>query len=110
MYIYILLKKISKLNRGICPQINAHSSVLDPNHHSNSQQPQSRTHATLTFDTSSAGQIRHSSTKGQDGDFNMPLGPIIRVRAKILKESFGNLAKSFVKRCIKNRLRNRRQI
>ena len=26
----------------------------------------------------------------------MPMGPITRVRAKILKESFGNLAKSFV--------------
>ena len=41
-------------------------------------------------------QIGHSSTRGQDGDFNMPVGPITRVRAKMLKESFGNLAKSFM--------------
>ena len=47
-------------------------------------------------DTSSGGQIGHSSTREQDGDFNMPIGPIKRARVKRLKEGFGNLTKSFV--------------
>ena len=47
-------------------------------------------------DTSPRGKNGHSNTRGQDGNFNMPMGPITRARAKMLKESFGNLAKSFV--------------
>ena len=29
-------------------------------------------------DTSLGGQIGHSSTRGQDGNFNMPMGPITK--------------------------------
>ena len=47
-------------------------------------------------DTCSGGQIGHSSTRGQDGDFSMPVGPITRARAKRLREDFGNLAKATV--------------
>ena len=47
-------------------------------------------------DTSLGGQIGHSSTRGQDGDFNISVGSITRVRVKRLKESFENLAKSFM--------------
>ena len=46
---------------------------------------------------SSGGQIGHSNTRGQYGDFNVPVGLIKRVRAKRLKEAFGNMAKSFIK-------------
>ena len=46
---------------------------------------------------SSKGQIGHFNTRGQYGDFNIPMGPIKKVRAKRLKEAFGNLAKSFIK-------------
>ena len=49
------------------------------------------------LDTCSKGQIGHASTRGQDGDFNMPVGLIPRARDKRLKKSFGNLAKSIVK-------------
>ena len=47
---------------------------------------------------SSRRQIEHFSTRVQDGDFNMPVGSIKRARAKMLKEGFGNLAKSFVEK------------
>ena len=47
-------------------------------------------------DLRSGGQIEHSSTRRQDGDFNISMGLITRTRAKRMKESFENLAKSFV--------------
>ena len=47
------------------------------------------------FDTSSKRQIGQSNTREQDGDFNMPMKLITRVRVKRLKEGFRKLAKSF---------------
>ena len=47
-------------------------------------------------DTCSGGQIRHFSTKGQNGDFSMPEGPITRARAKRFRDDFGNLVKVIV--------------
>ncbi|XP_057747051.1 uncharacterized protein LOC130966281 [Arachis stenosperma] len=43
-------------------------------------------------DTCSERQQGYSKTKGQNGNFTLPEGPITRARAKKLKESFGNLA------------------
>ena len=51
----------------------------------------------IICDTSTGGQNGHSSTRGQDGGFNMPVGSITRARAKRLRDSFGNLAQLIVK-------------
>ena len=50
----------------------------------------------IITDISSEGQIGHSSIRRQDMDFNIPVGPITRARAKRLKESFRNLVNLFV--------------
>ena len=48
------------------------------------------------------GQTRHSSTKGQDGDFSMPMEPMTRARAKRLRKGYRNLTKAIVEKFIKN--------
>ena len=51
---------------------------------------------TKTTDTSSGRQSGHSNTRGQDGDFNILVVPIINSKSKEAERSFGNLAKPFM--------------
>ena len=49
-------------------------------------------------DTSLGGQFGHFNTRGQNGYLVMVVDPITKARAKRLRKSFGNLAKSYVEK------------